>query len=77
MIQTNMATAKVTIRTAIRKHQSEKNTAVIPHKKQAGRANDTQKKHALNNAYFYCIKTPYSNHQNQSKSVYFSNTKTQ
>lgn len=29
------------------------------------------KKHALNNAYFYCIKTPYSNHQNQSKSVYF------
>ena len=30
------------------------------------------KKRALNNAYFYCIKTPYSNHQNQSKSVYFS-----
>ena len=41
MIQTNMATAKVTIRTAIRKHQSEKNTAVIPYKKQADRANDT------------------------------------
>ena len=44
MIQANIAAAKVTIRTAIRKHQSEENTAAITHKKQAVRVMDTSKK---------------------------------
>ena len=62
MIQANIAAAKVTIRTAIRKHQSEENTAPIPHKKQAVRVVIHQKKHALNEAYFNRIKVSYSTH---------------
>jgi len=61
-----MADAKGTVRTVIRNQQSKENTAVIQHKKQAARANDTSKKHALNDAYFHCIKTSYFTHQNQS-----------
>ena len=38
-----MTAAKVTIRTAIRKHQSEEDTAAKPHKKQAGHAMIHQK----------------------------------
>ena len=66
-----MAAAKVTIQAIIRYHQSKVNTAAIQHKKQTDRTSYTQKKHALNNAYFNCIKTSYFTHQNQSKSVYF------
>jgi len=66
-----MATAKVTIRTAISNLQSEGNTAAIQHKKQTDRTSYTQKKHALNDAYFYCIKTSHSTYRNQSNSVYY------
>ena len=72
MIQANMATAKVTIRNATRKHQSEENTAAITHKKQADRAMIPQKELTLNEVYFHCIKTSYSIHQNQSNSLYYS-----
>jgi len=77
MIQTNMATAKVTIRTAIREQQSEKNTAAIPHKKQAGCANDTQKNTPLITLIFTVSRPHIPTTKINQNQYIFSNTKTQ